>query len=192
MCGLNWFWRSEKYEIKKLERLISIRPIRMYRWAATGVTLVVTIAATMQRVSRAVLASMPAAIWIVFFDDGRFLFDNLEVNDKFNIPSRIIWIIYKKMQKWIKFNIWLQVKNKNKKNTKQMLCSIYKKPSNPHTSVRAQLQLIAVHRKMFINNIIRNRTPSAIASHNSQDGWTPSISQNDAISATKFIIIYKM
>lgn len=43
-----------------------------------------------------------------------------------------------------------------------------------YTSVLAQLQLIAVHKKIFINNITKNKTPKAIASHNNQDGRIPS------------------
>lgn len=51
-----------------------------------------------------------------------------------------------------------------------------------HTSVLAQLQLIAVHKKMFISNIIRNKTPRAIVSHNSQAGLTPPSSQSGEIT----------
>lgn len=49
------------------------------------------------------------------------------------------------------------------------------------TSVLAQLQLIAVHRNIFINNMMRNKIPKVIASQRSQGGRIPS-SQYDAIS----------
>lgn len=41
-------------------------------------------------------------------------------------------------------------------------------------SVLAQLQLIAVQRKIFMRSIMRKRTPKAMQSHNSQGGWIPS------------------
>lgn len=59
------------------------------------------------------------------------------------------------------------------------------------TSVRAQLQLIAVHRKMFINNIIKNRIPSVMHSHSSQDGRMPVSSQaGDNTADKRMILIY--
>lgn len=45
------------------------------------------------------------------------------------------------------------------------------------TSVLAQLQLMAVHRKMFISNMIRKRTASAMQTHSNQDGRIPFSSQ---------------
>lgn len=49
------------------------------------------------------------------------------------------------------------------------------------TSVLAQLQLIAVQRKMFISSMMRKRTPKVIVSHRSQAGRIPS-SQFKALS----------
>lgn len=54
------------------------------------------------------------------------------------------------------------------------------------TSVRAQLQLIAVHRKMFINNIIKNKMPSVMHSHSSQDGRMPVSSHIGDITVNGF------
>ena len=48
------------------------------------------------------------------------------------------------------------------------------------TSVLAQLQDIAVQRKRFISNIIKNKTPRMIASHKSQCGLMPVASQRGA------------
>lgn len=42
------------------------------------------------------------------------------------------------------------------------------------TSVRAQLQLIAVHKKMFISNMIRNRMPRVMHNQSNHDGRIPS------------------
>lgn len=42
-----------------------------------------------------------------------------------------------------------------------------------HTSVRAQLQLIAVHKNMFINSMMRNKIPNVIHSQRSHDGRIP-------------------
>lgn len=50
------------------------------------------------------------------------------------------------------------------------------------TSVRAQLQLIAVHRKMFISNIIKNKMPSVIHNQRSHDGRMPASSQSADIT----------
>lgn len=41
------------------------------------------------------------------------------------------------------------------------------------TSVLAQLQFIAVHRKIFIRSIMTNRIPNATVNHKIQDGLTP-------------------
>lgn len=41
------------------------------------------------------------------------------------------------------------------------------------TSVRAQLQLIAVHKNMFINSMMRNKIPNVIHSQRSHDGRIP-------------------
>lgn len=56
--------------------LISIRPIRVYRRAATGVALVRI--ASMQRVTGTILTAMPAAIGIVFLNDRGFLLNDLQ------------------------------------------------------------------------------------------------------------------
>lgn len=61
------------------------------------------------------------------------------------------------------------------------------------TSVLAQLQLIAVQRKRFISSMIRKRTPRIIASHKSQCGRIPVLSQSGAArtsdgSSTKTVV----
>lgn len=43
------------------------------------------------------------------------------------------------------------------------------------TSVLAQLQLMAVQRKRFMSNMMRNKTPKTIVSHNSQCGRIPAL-----------------
>lgn len=45
------------------------------------------------------------------------------------------------------------------------------------TSVRAQLQLMAVQRKMFIRSMMRKSTARAMATHSSHDGRIPFSSQ---------------
>lgn len=54
---------------------------------------------------------------------------------------------------------------------------------NFSTSVRAQLQLIAVHRKMFINSIIKNSTPNVMHSQSNQAGLKPASSHDDDMTA---------
>lgn len=56
-----------------------------------------------------------------------------------------------------------------------------------HTSVRAQLQLIAVHKNMFIKSMIRKRMPSVIHNQRSQDGRIPPSSQAGDITANEKI-----
>lgn len=54
------------------------------------------------------------------------------------------------------------------------------------TSVLAQLQLMAVQRKMFISSMMRKSTPNVMASHSSQLGRMPS-SQLGEITTDKKI-----
>lgn len=58
--------------------LISIRPIRVYRRAATSVALVRISA--VQRVTGAILTAMPAAIGIVLLNDRGLLLNDLQRN----------------------------------------------------------------------------------------------------------------
>lgn len=75
--------------------LISIRPIRVYRWTTTCIALVTI--SSVKRISWTVLASVPATIWIVFFNNRWFLFDYLWINMK-NVN-----IIYS-MNSWLLFH----------------------------------------------------------------------------------------
>lgn len=129
--------------------LIFFRPIWMNGWTAAGVSFILT---TVMRISIGILASMPASVWIIFFDNWWFFLDYL----------------------WRKFNSFKKqgiLKNKNL------------------TSVLAQLQLIAVHRNIFIRSIIKNRTPKAIVNQSNHDGRTPVSSQTGEITVTNLISI---
>lgn len=83
---------------------------------------------------------MPAAVGIVFLDDGGLLLNDLQGVEK---VTRITELQSKCFERWI-------------------------------TSVLAQLQLMAVQRKIFISNMMRNSTPKVMASHSSQLGRIPS------------------
>lgn len=137
--------------------LISIRPIRMYRWTATGVTLVTI--TSVQWIPWTILTTVPASIWIIFFNYWWLFLDDLKKEIDISL-----------VKSWI--NIF--------HNENQELYSIF-------TSVRAQLQLIAVHKKMFISNMMRNRMPSVMQSQRSHDGRIPpsshagEITENDNI-----------
>lgn len=156
-----------------MSKLISIRPIRVYCWTATCIAFIMSIT-SVQRISWTVLASVPAAIRIIFFNDWWFLFNNLQ----------------------LKCNYCYKLKKENKQQHyfvnicffSAFACNIlYMKKSI--TSVRAQLQLIAVHRKIFINNMIKNNMPNVIANHNSHGGRMPLSSQTAETSVIKFLFI---
>lgn len=62
-------FHTQNLKIVSVKVVVSIRPIGVYCRAATCVTFVMATVSSMQRIPRAILASMPAAIRIVFFDD---------------------------------------------------------------------------------------------------------------------------
>lgn len=70
------------------------------------------------------------------------------------------------------FRLSAKIKNSINRNAQSAtsVCGFKKKRNVLITSVRAQLQLIAVHKKIFINNIIKNKMPKVIHNHNSQAG----------------------
>lgn len=55
-----------------------------------------------------------------------------------------------------------------------------------NTSVRAQLQLIAVHKNMFMSNIMRNKMPNVMHNQRSHDGRIPESSQAGEITEKNF------
>lgn len=70
----------------------------------------------------------------------------------------------------------------------QVSIIIKKTLTNQHgirTSVRAQLQLIAVHKNMFIKSMIRNKMPNVMHNQSSHDGRIPPSSHAGDITTIK-------
>lgn len=98
-----------------------------------------------------------------------------------SVVQRISWAILRPMPRSIRivlFDYWwlffdyLWMKNYCSAMVKNIMVN--------YTSVLAQLQLIAVQRKRFMSSMIRNRTPRTMASHKSQCGRIPVLSQSGA------------
>lgn len=129
--------------------LIPVRPSRVNRRSATHVALVVSVVlAAVQRVPGSVLTAVPTAVRIVLLDDRRLLLDDLRKRRR------------RRRRRINEFSWQLKITS-----------------NSPLTSVLAQLQLIAVHRKMFISNMIRKSTANAMHTQSNQDGRMPLSSQ---------------